>query len=58
MVPDQPERTASQDSVPAQSITEQFRAARDLLLEHRLDAEAAHAAFSWPQFEHFNFATD
>ena len=58
MVPDQPERIASQDSVPAQSITEQFRAARDLLLEHRLDAEAARAAFSWPQFEHVNFATD
>ena len=32
-----------------------FRAARDLLLQHREDAEAARAAFRWPQLEAFNW---
>ncbi|GAA2094787.1 AMP-binding protein [Brevibacterium salitolerans] len=43
---------------PTESVTEQFRAARDVLLEHRLDVEQARAAFSWPRFEEFNFGLD
>ncbi|MBO8185382.1 AMP-binding protein [Streptomyces spirodelae] len=38
--------------------TEQFRAARDTLLRHRTDYEAARAAFSWPRLEQFNWALD
>ncbi|MGJ9404232.1 AMP-binding protein [Arthrobacter sp. KK5.5] len=40
------------------SVTEEFRAARDRLLELRTDYEAARAEFQWPRFEHFNFALD
>jgi acetyl-CoA synthetase len=40
------------------SGTEQFRAARDLLIEHRTDYAAAWAAFRWPRPEQFNFAID
>ncbi len=40
------------------SATQQFRAARDFLLEHRTDYDAALAGFEWPRPEHFNFATD
>src|SRR5688572_18141050 len=35
-----------------------LREARDLLLRHRLDYEAAHREFRWPQLDHFNFALD
>jgi len=35
-----------------------YRAARDLLLAHRTDLDAAHAAFRWPQLQHFNWALD
>ncbi|MFE9389012.1 AMP-binding protein [Streptomyces sp. NPDC006784] len=38
--------------------TDQFRAARDTLLRHRTDYEAARAAFDWPRPEHFNWALD
>ncbi len=39
--------------------TENFRAARDLLIEHRTDAAAATAAFDWPDVgPHFNWAVD
>ncbi|WP_424213231.1 AMP-binding protein [Streptomyces sp. BI20] len=38
--------------------TEEFRAARDLLLRHREDHEAARRAFVWPRPEHFNWALD
>src|SRR5487761_2298416 len=38
--------------------TEQFRAARDFLLEHRSDYERAYADFRWPRPEYFNFAID
>ncbi|MGW6062456.1 AMP-binding protein [Streptomyces sp. NPDC055189] len=40
------------------SRTEQFRAARDFLLRHREDYEAAYEGFSWPRFERFNWALD
>ncbi len=40
------------------TVTEQFRAARDLLVQHREDYEAAREAFQWPRFSHFNFALD
>ncbi|SCK42657.1 AMP-binding protein [Streptomyces sp. WMMB 322] len=40
------------------SPTEAFRAARDTLLRHRTDYDAARAAFSWPRPEHFNWALD
>ncbi len=35
-----------------------FRAARDLLLEHRTDLAAARAAFAWPCLDRFNWALD
>ena len=35
-----------------------FRAARDLLLNHREDYAAACEAFSWPSLEEFNWALD
>ncbi len=35
-----------------------FLAARDLLLAHRSDIDAARAAFRWPALTHFNFALD
>ena len=39
--------------------TENFRAARDVLLAHRGDAAAAAAAFEWPDVgPHFNWAVD
>lgn len=37
---------------------EEFRAARDLLLEHRDDQERAHREFSWPRSDRFNWALD
>ncbi|MEU1282296.1 AMP-binding protein [Streptomyces sp. NPDC005805] len=40
------------------SATERFRAARDLLLRHREDWAAAREHFTWPRFEHFNWALD
>ncbi|HEX5567253.1 MAG TPA: AMP-binding protein [Streptomyces sp.] len=38
--------------------TEAFRAARDVLLRHRNDHEAAYREFAWPAPEHFNWALD
>ena len=35
-----------------------FLAARDLLLRHRTDPVAAHAAFTWPRLTEFNWALD
>ena len=35
-----------------------FRAARDLLLDHREDYDAAVAEFSWPELGEFNWALD
>ncbi|UKA50441.1 AMP-binding protein [Arthrobacter sp. FW305-123] len=40
------------------TVTEDFRAARDRLLELREDYKLAHAEFQWPRFEKFNFALD
>jgi acetyl-CoA synthetase len=40
------------------SATETFRAARDLLLDHREDYDAARREFRWPAPEEFNFALD
>ncbi len=37
---------------------ESFRAARDLLLRHRSDYEAAVRAFRWPELDAFNWAID
>lgn len=37
---------------------DEFRAARDFLLEHRADYATAYAQFAWPRPEHFNFAID
>jgi acetyl-CoA synthetase len=38
--------------------TATFRAARDLLLRHREDYDAARAAFAWPTLDEFNWALD
>ncbi|MEU2184814.1 AMP-binding protein [Streptomyces thermolilacinus] len=38
--------------------TEEFRAARDFLLRHREDYEAACAGFTWPRPARFNWALD
>ena len=35
-----------------------YRAARDFLLAHRTDHDAANAGFRWPQISHFNWALD
>lgn len=35
----------------APAATEEFRAARDLLLRHREDYDAARSAFRWPRPE-------
>src|SRR4051812_12621739 len=35
-----------------------FRAARDVLLRHREDYEAAREAFRWPELPRFNWALD
>ncbi len=40
------------------AATEEFRAARDFLLEHREDHRAACEGFRWPRPEHFNWALD
>ncbi|MFD0356982.1 AMP-binding protein [Streptomyces sp. NPDC127110] len=40
------------------SPTEVFRAARDLLLAHGTDLDAAHRAFRWPRLPRFNWALD
>ncbi|GAA2314103.1 AMP-dependent synthetase [Streptomyces caniferus] len=42
----------------APAATEAFRAARDLLLRHREDYDAARAEFRWPRPTHFNWALD
>ncbi len=38
--------------------TDTFRAARDLLLTHRDDYEAARREFAWPELDEFNWALD
>ena len=38
--------------------THPFHAARDLLLQHREDLDAARAAFRWPVLDRFNWALD
>ncbi|WP_404291024.1 AMP-binding protein [Glutamicibacter arilaitensis] len=40
------------------NVSEEFRAARDQLLELRKDYSKARESFSWPEFTHFNFGTD
>ena len=40
------------------AATAAFRAARDLLLNHREDYAAAREAFDWPSLEEFNWALD
>lgn len=40
------------------SVTEEFRVARDRLLELRTDYTKARAEFSWPEFTEFNFGYD
>jgi acetyl-CoA synthetase len=56
-----PDATGSDATRPdgtAPDATAQLRAARDLLLAHRDDYDAARAAFAWPRPERFNFAID
>ncbi|MEG8278716.1 AMP-binding protein [Streptomyces sp. AHA2] len=40
------------------SATEEFRSARDFLLEHREDYATAYEGFRWPRPEYFNWALD
>ena len=40
------------------NVTEEFRAARNKLLDMRLDNARAQREFQWPQFSEFNFALD
>jgi len=44
--------------VPPLTETQQFRCARDLLIECRSDYEQAHSRFEWPAFRRFNWAVD
>jgi acetyl-CoA synthetase len=41
-----------------EASTAAFRAARDLLLNHREDYDTARAEFSWPDLDEFNWALD
>lgn len=48
-------------TTPAQissQATQSFRAARDFLLQHRDDYQAAYASFQWPKLDRFNWALD
>src|SRR6266536_5867305 len=38
--------------------TDAFRAARDLLLAHRADYDAARRSFGWPELDESNWALD
>src|SRR5438067_12669286 len=38
--------------------TDEFRAARDLLLKYRSDYESAYREFEWPALDDFNWALD
>ncbi|WP_209324433.1 AMP-binding protein [Brevibacterium renqingii] len=40
------------------TVTDEFRAARDQLIELRSDYDTAREKFEWPRFTHFNFALD
>lgn len=40
------------------TATQRFRTARDLLLHHATDYDAARAAFEWPQLDEWNWALD
>ncbi|MBX9393951.1 AMP-binding protein, partial [Streptomyces sp. TRM72054] len=40
------------------TATEEFRRARDFLLEHREDYDTAYTGFRWPRPEYFNWALD
>jgi acetyl-CoA synthetase len=40
------------------TVTEQFLAARDFLVDNRENYQGAVEGFEWPRFEHFNFAID
>lgn len=42
----------------ANGSTEQFRTARDFLLQHARDYESAYEGFAWPRPERFNWALD
>jgi acetyl-CoA synthetase len=44
--------------VPMQSSSRSFLEARDLLLAHRTDYEAARRQFRWPHLDRFNWALD
>jgi acetyl-CoA synthetase len=39
-------------------LNPQMRAARDFLVQHRMDYGTAYAGFSWPRLPRYNFATD
>ena len=39
-------------------MTEPFRAARDFLVAHQEDYDAAYAGFRWPDLRRFNWALD
>ena len=40
------------------TATEAFRTARDFLLSHRTDPDAAYEGFRWPELPEFNWALD
>jgi len=48
----------SQSVVETSAATARLRAARDFLLEHGDDYDAAYRGFRWPQLEQFNWALD
>src|SRR5947209_8176064 len=51
-------RSSMRDDGLMSSSTDAFRVARDLLLTHRDDYEAARRAFAWPALDEFNWALD
>ena len=48
----------SQSVIETGAATAHLRAARDFLLEHRDDYDAAYRGFRWPELERFNWALD
>src|SRR3954470_18379686 len=48
----------SQSVIETGTATAHLRAARDFLLEHRDDYDAAYRGFRWPELERFNWALD
>src|ERR1700677_3081159 len=57
-VPPLPSGGRTCDYMGMTEATDRFRAARDLLLRHREDYDAARREFAWPKLDEFNWPLD